>query len=158
MVGKTALNSPLVELRIIQGAERPRQSPERPDQPELGGDDVNDKPGPHLLHKRDTILDFALRLGKRGARREQVYIPLVAAIDRAREIADLVGGLERAAYQLVASPDMSRPWQDVISQGHIGHDLEAPQSPLFDQVVAELAEAHSGLVVAEMQASDHAKH
>ena len=41
MVGKTALDPPLVKLLIIQGAERPRQSPERPDQPELGGDDVS---------------------------------------------------------------------------------------------------------------------
>src|SRR4029453_937549 len=40
----------------------------------------------------------------------------------------------------------------------IGYGLEAPQSPLFDQVVAELAKAQSGLVVAEMRASDPAKH
>ena len=48
--------------------------------------------------------------------REQVRVQLVAAIGRAREIADLVGGLERAAHQLAASPDMSRPWQDGMSQ------------------------------------------
>jgi len=74
MVGKTALEPPLVKLLIIQGAERPRQSPQRPDQPELGGDDVNDKPEPHLLRKRETVLGFALRLGKRVALREQVRV------------------------------------------------------------------------------------
>jgi hypothetical protein len=104
------------------------------------------------------MLGFALRLGKRVARREQVRVQLVAAIDRAREIADLVGGLERAARHLAASPDMSRPWQDGMSQGQIGQGLEAPQSPSFDQVVAELSEAKSGLEVAEMRASDPAKH
>ena len=109
MVGKTALDPPLVKLRIIQGAELPRQSPERPDQPELGGDDVNDKPKSHRLRKRETVLGFALRLGKRVARREQVHVQCAAAIGRAREVADLVGGLERTAYQLAASPDMARP-------------------------------------------------
>jgi hypothetical protein len=80
MVGKTALDPPLVKLRIIQGAERPRQSPERPDQPELGGDEVNGKPKPYLLRKRESVLGFALRLGKRVAVREQVRVQLVAAV------------------------------------------------------------------------------
>src|SRR5437870_10704344 len=128
-----ALDPQLVKLLIIQGAELPRQSPERPDQPELGGADVNGKPEPHLLRKRETVLGFALRLGKRVARREQVRVQLVAAIGRAREVADLVCGLESAAHQLAASPDMSRPWQDGISQAQIGHGLEAPQSPLLDR-------------------------
>src|SRR5262245_40885736 len=117
MVCKTALDPHLLTLRIIQGAELPRQSPKRPDQPELGGDDVNDIREPHLLRKCETVLGFALRLGKRVAVREQVRVQLVAAIDRAREIADLVGGLERAARHLAASPDMSRQWQDGMSQG-----------------------------------------
>ena len=53
---------------------------------------------------------------------------------------------------------MSRQWQDGLSQGQIRQGLEAPQSPSFDQVVTELAEAKSGLEVAEMRASDQAKH
>jgi hypothetical protein len=115
-------------------------------------------PEPHLLRKRETVLGFALRRGQRVARREQEHVQSVAAIGRPREVAALVGGLERTAHQITASPNMSRLWQDGLSQGQIGQGLEAPQAPMFDQVVAKLAEAHSGLVVAEISASDPAKH
>src|SRR5262249_15814141 len=117
MVCKTALDPHLVKLLIIQGAELPRQSPERPDQPELGGDDVNDIPEPHLPCKRETVLGFALRLGKRVARREQICVHLLAAIGRRSEVAALVGGVERAVQHLAASPEMSRQWQDGMAQG-----------------------------------------
>src|SRR6185436_1922820 len=95
IVGKTALDPPFVKLFIIQGSERPRQSPERPDQPELGGDDVNGMPEPHLLRKRETVLGYALRLGKRVAHREQIRVQLVGAIGSTSEVADPICRLER---------------------------------------------------------------
>src|ERR1700746_1237322 len=52
---------------------------------------------------------------------------------------------------------MSRPRQDETSEAHIGPGLEAPQSVLFDQVMAEPAESESGLIVAEARSGDHAK-
>ena len=79
------------------------------------------------------------------------------AVGRISEVADLVCRLERAAQQIAAGPDMSRPGQHDIAEVHIGPGLEARQSALFDQVIAELAEAKSGLVVAEARAGDHAK-
>src|ERR1700733_7140552 len=52
---------------------------------------------------------------------------------------------------------MSRPRQDEASEAHIGPGLEARQSVLFDQVMAEPAESKSGTVVAEARSGDHAK-
>src|SRR5262245_57198648 len=44
---------------------------------------------------------------------------------------------------------MSRPWQDDISEGHIGSSLKTLQSAFFDEVIAEPTEAKPVLVVAE---------
>ena len=52
---------------------------------------------------------------------------------------------------------MSRPGHDEISEVHVGPGLEALQPALFDQVIAELAEAKSGLVVAEARSGEHAE-
>ena len=69
-----ALDPKLVKLRIVEGAECRRQAPQRPDQPELGGDEVDDKPEPRLLCEREAMLGFALHLGERIARREKVRV------------------------------------------------------------------------------------
>ena len=58
--------------RIVEGAEFRRQPAQRPDQPELRGDDVNDRPEPRLLRECEAMLGFALHLGERIARREKV--------------------------------------------------------------------------------------
>src|SRR5882724_1345448 len=150
------LDSSLVELIVVEGAECRRQAAQRPDQPELGGDAVNDKPEPHLLREREALLGFAFRLGKRIARREKVRVQLVAAVGGVREVADLVCRLERAAHQIAASPDMPRPGHNAISKLHIGPGLETRQSASFDQVVAELTEAiYGGPIVAEARTGDH---
>ena len=73
-----ALDPKLIKLLIVKGAKCRRQAAQRPDQPELGGDDVNDKPEPRLLREREAMLGFALHLGKRIARREKVRVQLVA--------------------------------------------------------------------------------
>jgi len=65
--------------------------------------------------------------------------------------------LQRAVQKITPSPDMSRPRQDETSEAHIGPGLEARQSVLFDQVMAEPAESKSGMVVAEARSGDHAK-
>src|SRR4029450_13000819 len=49
---------------------------------------------------------------------------------------------------------MSRPWHDGIAEDRIGPDLEALQTALFHQVIAELTEAIAGLIVAEVHAGD----
>ena len=103
------------------------------------------------------MLGFALRLGKRIARREKVRVQFVAAIGRISEIADLVCRLERAAHQIAACPDMSRPRQNDIAKVHIGPGLETRQPASFDQVIAEPTEAVCRLIVAEAGARDNAE-
>src|ERR1700726_3742622 len=140
------LDPTLIKLIIVEGAECRRQTAQRPDQPELGGDGVNDKPEPRLLREREAMLGFAFRLGKRIARREKVRVQLVAAVGGVSEVADLGCRLERAAHQIAASPNMSRPGQDDIAKVHIDPSPETRQSAAFDQVIAELTEAVRCLV------------
>src|SRR5713226_6162754 len=151
-----ALDPRLIKLFIVEGAECRRQPAQRPDQSELGGDGVDDKPELHLLREREAMLGFAFRLGKRIARHENVRVQLVAAVGGESKVADLVCRLERAAHQIAASPDMCHPGQNAISKVHIGPGLETRQSASFDQVIAELTEAiYDGPIVAEARARDH---
>src|SRR5216683_719264 len=152
-----ALDPKLIKLLIVEGAKRRRQSPESPDQPELCGHSVNDRPEPCFLRKGESILGLTLRIIERVARREKVRGQLATAKRRVSDVANLVCCLERAAHQIPASPDMFRPGQNDISKVHIGPGLEALQSASFDQVIAEPAEAVSGLVVAESRSGERAK-
>src|ERR1700731_5082330 len=152
-----ALDPCLIKLLIVKTAEFRRQAAQRSDQPELGGDGVNDKPEPRLLREREAMVGFAFHLGKRIARREKVRVQFVAAVGGVSEVADLVCRLERAAYQIAASPDMSCPGQNDIAKVHIGPGLKTRQSAFFDQVIAEPTEAVRLLIVAEAGAGDDAK-
>src|SRR5215831_12406711 len=131
-----AFDLTLIELLIVEGAERPGQAAKRPDQPELGGDGVNDKLEPRLLRERETTLGFAFCLDKPIARREKVRVQLVATVGGVSEVAGLACRLERAAHQIAASQDMFRPGDNAISKVHIDPGLEARQSASFDQVIA----------------------
>ena len=110
-----------------------------------------------LCGERETMLCFAFHLGERIARHEKVRGQFVSAIGGVSEVADRVCRLERAAQQIAAGPDMSRPGQHTICKVQIGPGLETRQSASFDQVIAELTEAIKGLIVAEARAGDHAK-
>ena len=46
------LEPALVELGVVEGARIRRQAPERPDEPELSGDDVDDEAEPRLPRER----------------------------------------------------------------------------------------------------------
>src|SRR5208282_1306415 len=72
VTGKMALESKLIKLPIVKGAEVRVQPAKRPNQRELRGDDVNDETEPRLLGKCETILHFALHLVEWIARREKV--------------------------------------------------------------------------------------
>src|ERR1700737_4476040 len=144
-----ALYLKLIKLVIVEGAEFRRQTAQRLDQPELGGDGVNDKPEPRLLREREAMQGFAFHLGKRIARCEKVRVQFVAAVGGVSEVADLVCRLERAAHQIAPSPDMFGPGQNDIAKIHIDPGLETRQSAFFDQVIAEPADAVCRLIVAE---------
>src|SRR5258708_19613997 len=124
-----ALEPRLIELLIVEAAECRRQAAQRPDQPELGDDAVNDKPEPRLLREREAMLGFAFHLGKRIARHEKVRVQLVAAVAGVSEVADRVCRLEGATQQIAASPDMSRPGQNPICNPQIGPGPQTRQSP-----------------------------
>src|SRR5260221_7010770 len=115
MFRKTALNPQFIKLLMVKGADSRRHSWESPDQAELRGEEVNDKPEPGFLRERKTMLGFALRLGKRVARREEVGVQLVAAVGRVSEITDLIGYLECAAHQIATVADMFPPPHDEMS-------------------------------------------
>ena len=83
------------------------------------------RPNRDLLRKLEAILGFTLHLSERISRREKVRVQVVAAVRRKGEVTDLVRGIERATHQIAASPDMSRPRHDDISERHIGSSLEA---------------------------------
>src|SRR6266403_825380 len=152
-----ALDPKLIKLLIVEAAKRRGQSPESPDQPELCGHSVNDRPESCLLCKGESILGLNLRILERIARREKVCGQLAAAKRRVSDVANLVCCLERAAHQVLAIPDMLGPWQNDISKVHVGPGLEALQSASFYQVIAEPAEAVSGLIVAESRSGERAK-
>ena len=154
---QTAFEQELIEFLVVEGAEFRRQATKCPDKPELRGDDIDDETEPSLLRKVEPILGFTLHLNERVSRREKVSVQALAAIGCKREVAGPVCGLESAAQQITASPDMFRPWHDKISEDHTGPGLEALQSAFFDQFIAEPTESKSGLVVAEVRSCYDAK-
>src|SRR2546421_606002 len=64
---QVALELPLIELPIVKAPERRRQAAERPDEPELRGDEVGDEAETDLPRELESILHLALRLGERIA-------------------------------------------------------------------------------------------
>ena len=64
---KWLLEPALVELLIVEGAECRRQAAQRPDQPELRGDEVDDETEPRLPRELEPMLGFALHVAERIA-------------------------------------------------------------------------------------------
>src|SRR5262249_1795517 len=89
--------------------------------------------------------------------REKVRDQVIAAVSCIGQVTDFVRGIEGATHQITAGLNMSRPWCDVISKDHIGSSLEALQSTLFDQVIAEPTESIASLVIGEARSRYHSK-
>src|SRR5262245_51558212 len=151
------LESKLVKSLMVEGAKFRGQAAKRPDKSELRGDLVNDETEPNLPRKLETILGFTLHLGELIPRREKVRDQVVTAISCKGKITDFVRGIEGATYQIATGPTMSRPWDDDISERHIGSGLKTLQPAFFDQIVTELTETESGLIVAEARSGDDGK-
>src|SRR5712671_2367895 len=127
------LHPQLIQLLIVEAAEFPRQAAERANECELGCDDVNGETEAGFPRKREAILGFALHLLERISRGEKITDQPATAIRRKRKVTNLVRGIEAALYQIATGLDVSRPWQDDISENRIGTRQEALQSALFDQ-------------------------
>src|SRR5216684_4701268 len=89
------------------------------------------------------------------SRREKICVQDVQAVSGISEITDPVRGVETATLELSRCLDMSRPWNDESSKGHIGAGLIAMQATLLHQIVTELAKPESGLIVSETRPSEH---
>src|SRR5260370_13975606 len=133
--GETALCPKLIKLPIIEGSKFRRQSAKSPDQPELSGSDVNDKPEPRFLRKCERILGFTLHINERVPCREKIRGQAAAAVGRAIDIAHLVRRLQRAVLKITPTPAMSRPRRHPTSEPHIRPALEPLRSVLFEQVM-----------------------
>src|SRR5262249_48933375 len=94
-----ALDPKLIKLLIIKGAKCRRLSAKSPDQLELDGTDVNDKPEPRLLPKRESILGFVLHVNEGLSRRQKDRVQARAAIHRKSKVTGLVRSLEPALHQ-----------------------------------------------------------
>src|SRR4051794_10047218 len=109
-----ALESKLIEPLIVEAAESRRQATEGPDKSELRGDNVNDQPEARSLRKRKAVLGFGLHLGKGIPYCQKVRNQLVAALSSKCKIADPVGSIEGATYQIATLQGMFRPWHDDV--------------------------------------------
>ena len=151
-----ALEPKLIKLPVVKGSKSRGQATEHPNQRGLRGDDVNDETKPSVLCKLEGILDFTFYIRERVSRRQKVRNHVVAAVRRKTDVSNLVRGFERSMYQVAASPDMFRPWDDVTSETHIGPGLEALQSASFGQFIAKLTESKSCIVISQVWAGYHA--
>ena len=158
MLDKWLFDMKLIELPVVKATECRRQAAQHPNERELRGDDVNDKAEPRLLGEREAMFGFCLHLRQRLAGEEQVRVQILARVGAIREVADPVRRFERAAQQITAGPHMFRPAHDINREVQIRARLEAFQPASFDEIVAELAEAKSGLVVAEERSGDPGEH
>ena len=100
-----ALESKLVKLLIVKAAENRRQATECPDQPELRGDEVNDKTEPHAsAQTRDHARLRACTSASGSPAARRFVFRWVQLVRRKSEVTDLVCGLERATQQIAACP------------------------------------------------------
>src|SRR5262249_18450179 len=97
-----------------------------------------------------------LHVDERITRREKVHDQAVAAIARAREVADGMRDLEGATDQIAAGSHMLGPRHDDIAEHHIRARFEALQPTLFYQVAAEPTEPKAGIVVAKTRSGNEA--
>src|SRR6201998_1908812 len=145
-----------VKVTVTERTEFWCQATKRPDKRELCADDVDDDTERDVTHELEASFSFALHLVQGVSRRKKICVQVVAAICRKGEVADPVRGVEGAPHELSPCLDVFAPWNDHIPKNQIGAGLIAMQATLFHQIVAELAEPESGLIVSEMKPRQHA--
>src|SRR5208337_1816080 len=151
---RLALQTPfepvLVEHDVAEAAECRREAPERPDQPELCGDEVDDETEPRLSREVEPGLSLALHLGERIAAGEKLGEDVVAADGRVVEVARLLRRIEGESRERAVRPDMSHRGFREVPEGQVDAGLQAVHAASLHQVNPELAETEPCLVVAEI--------
>src|SRR5262249_38101995 len=153
-----ALEPKLIKLIIIEGSKFPSQAAKGPDEAELRFDVVDDATEPNLLYKLEATLGFTLHLNQLVSCCEQISDQEIAANTRRGNVTNFVCGIETATHQVAAGPHMFRPWQGAVAKSITGFSLKTLQSALFDQIITELTETESGLIVAEARSREDGKH
>ncbi|MFY0533372.1 hypothetical protein [Nannocystis pusilla] len=110
------LESALVELRVVEGAEVRGQPAEGSDEPELSHDAVDDEAEPGLAHELEASLGFSLDVAEGLAGEEKIGERGHADIGRKGEIAGFLRGVEGASYPLEAGPHVAGPRVDGVPE------------------------------------------
>ena len=140
----------LVEIRVVEAVEVRRQSPQRPDEPELPGDAVAGETETHFAREFEPILRLPLDLAERISGGEAVRDQVDAGIRRVREVTGILRCLERAAQEGATDLQLLRPMGHVDCEDQVHAGAETVEPVLFDQIEAELSEAEPCLVIAEI--------
>src|SRR5262245_54774564 len=94
------LESTLVEVFVIEDAERPGQAAKRPNETELGSNAVNDKTEPDVGRKRETPFGFELHVAQRISRRKKIRVQDVAAVCGVGQVSYPARRVETATLEL----------------------------------------------------------
>src|SRR5262249_43796902 len=138
-----------------QAAEPGRQPAQRHDEPKLRSTQLDDETELHTPRESHAVLTFALRFRERIPASQEVRDQLNPAVGREGQVAHAIRRIERAPDQLAPRAHMLRPWHDGAADVHVGSRLVAREPALLDQVVAQLRETETVLVVVEPRAGEH---
>src|SRR5262245_36665011 len=144
-----------VELRIVERTNVWRQTTERTNQPELSDENVGDQAKLDFVHEIKLHFRLMLHLSQRIAAAKKVGDQCAGAEAAIRDVASLIGEIERSPQQRPASAHVSCPRDHVIRKRHQDAGLEPIQTSVVDEVEAELAKVESCLVLAEVRPKHH---
>jgi hypothetical protein len=144
--GQLLLETALVELGIVEGAELRSEAAKGLDEPEVRTDQVEDDSEPESAREIEPSLGLALDISERFPGCEEAGDEADLAETREGDVADSVGRVDGAPRQAEAGTDGLRPVRDGREQ-IVDLCLEAMQPALLHQVQAELPEAEPGPVI-----------
>src|SRR5271166_760168 len=147
----------LLEAVVVEAAEDGRQTPKRPDQSKLRGDQTDDDTETGPARKVEPGLGLLMHLREGGTAREKLREEVVAADPCIGKVADLLRGFEGISRERATRASMPHRRFREIAEGQIDPGLQALHSRLLDKVQPELAKAESLLVIPEVK-PEHVPH
>src|SRR5262249_33360494 len=110
--GQLLLETALVELGIVEGAELRSEAGKGLDEPEVRADEVEDEVEPESAREIEPGLGLALHISERLAGSEQAGDQGCMAVARECDVAESVGRLAGAPNQAEAGTDGLHPGRD----------------------------------------------